>query len=397
MAGTIVVDRIESDSSYTSTINVASKVNFTSGMQIGGQDTTFGGMRNRIINGAMMISQRGTSFSGLTDGNNGAYSLDRWTWSETGTSTGVQTLSQDTTSPPTGFINSLKVLTTTAHAVGSGNGYNISQWIEGLNVADLGWGTASAATVTVSFWVKSSLTGTFAGGLVNAAFDTSYVFNYTISAANTWEKKTVIIPGPTSGTFPTDNGRSFRLIFDLGAGSTYQTATTNAWISANVYSTSGSQSVVGTLNATFNITGVQLEKGSAASAFEYRQYGQELALCHRYFTAFVADGGIDNFAPLAIGRWYEGTSAQFFFTMPTQMRYPPTLDALATTAVGTFAVNTGGGFNAVVITGMSLNERSYSTATVSIGYSTGGQTTGQATTLYCDNTDFARIGFTAEL
>jgi hypothetical protein len=289
------------------------------------------GFKNKIINGAMMISQRGTSFSGLTDGNNGSYSLDRWTWSETGTSTGIQTLSQDTTSPPTGFINSLKVLTTTAHAVGSGNGYNIGQWIEGLNVADLGWGTASASTVTVSFWVKSSLTGTFAAGLSNAAFDTVYVFNYTISAANTWEKKTVTISGPTSGTFPTDNGRSFRLVFDLGTGSTYQTGTTNAWISSNAWSTSGAQSVVGTLNATFNITGVQLEKGTTASTFEFRSYTTELQLCQRYFE-IVGNGqytflvGTTNSA--------SGNEWDYFFKFMVQKRSNP-----SATVVGSWAYN----------------------------------------------------------
>jgi hypothetical protein len=295
------------------------------------------GFKNKIINGAMMISQRGTSFSGLTDGNNGSYSLDRWTWSETGTSTGIQTLSQDTTSPPTGFINSLKVLTTTAHAVGSGNGYSIGQWIEGLNVADLGWGTAAASTVTVSFWVKSSLTGTFAGGFGNSEFDRSYVFNYTISAANTWEKKTVTIPGPTSGTFPTDNGRSFRLIFDLGAGSTYQTGTTNAWISANAYSTSGAQSVVGTLNATFNITGVQLEKGTTASSFEFRSYGKELMLCQRYYQRFENSSDVTD--SVATGTVW--TSTIFFMVLPyiTTMRATPTGSYSGVTAL-TLLVNT---------------------------------------------------------
>jgi hypothetical protein len=324
----------------TATPNVTSVV-FSDGSVISSGSQ---GFKNKIINGHMMISQRGTSFSGLTDGNNGAYSLDRWTWSETGTSTGVQTLSQDTTSPPTGFINSLKVLTTTAHAVGSGNGYNIGQWIEGLNVADLGWGTASASTVTVSFWVKSSLTGTFAAGLENAAFDTSYVFNYTISAANTWEKKTVTITGPTSGTFPTDNGRSFRLVFDLGTGSTYQTATTNAWISGNAWSTSGAQSVVGTLNATFNITGVQLEKGTTASSFEYRSFGAELQLCQRYFQSY---GPYGNGSILAVGNTFGASSGTFAFQFYMPMRTTPgtiTLPAAGQSSGQITVLNKGGGY-----------------------------------------------------
>lgn len=347
----------------TATPNVTSVV-FSDGSVISSGSQ---GFKNKIINGAMMISQRGTSFSGLTDGNNASYSLDRWNWSETGTSTGVQTISQDTVSPPAGFINSLKVLTTTAHAVGSGNGYNISQWIEGLNVADLGWGTASAATVTVSFWVKSSLTGTFAGGLVNAAFDTSYVFNYTISAANTWEKKTVTIPGPTSGTFPTDNGRSFRLIFDLGTGSTYQTATTNAWISANVYSTSGSQSVVGTLNATFNITGVQLEKGSTASSFEFRSYGKELMLCQRYLPYWKFDGSSQIFT----NSFVMSTTASGVFSVasPVPTRVAPT--GVTVSSASHFAASEGDSgitfnnfsFHSGSYTGMAITWGSGSTKT----------------------------------
>jgi len=320
MAGTLTVDTIQSDSSYVSTLNVASKMNFAAGMQIGGQDTTFGGMRNRIINGAMMVSQRGTSFSGLTDGYNATYALDRWAWQETGTSTGVQTISQDTTSPPVGFINSLKVLTTTAHAVGSGNAYGIFQHIEGLNIADLDWGKATAKPITVSFWVKSSLIGTFSGSIKNGAnFDRSYVFNYTINSANTWEYKTVTIPGDTTGTWPTDNTRGIMLNFDLGTGSTYQ-GTANTWTAVNNASTSGSQSVVGTLNATWNITGVQLEKGSAASAFENRQYGQELALCQRYCVAYNTVSG----QPVAIfGATSASTGAAYVY-LPVTPRVNPT-------------------------------------------------------------------------
>jgi hypothetical protein len=275
----------------------------------------YDGYKNRIINGAMVISQRGTTFSGLTDGNNATYTVDRWAWQETGTSTGVQTVTQDTSSP-TGYINSLKVLTTTIQAVGAGNSYGVYQWIEGLNTADLAWGTASAATVTLSFWVRSSLTGTFAGGLRNDGFDRTYIFNYTINVANTWEQKTVTITGSLTGTWLTTNGRGIGISFDLGTGSTYQT-TANAWAAGNYFSTSGAQSVIGTLNATFYITGVQLEKGSTATSFDYRPYGTELALCKRYYNS--------------IPQYWQGSSAGigqgqgWTWTFPVTMRATPAI------------------------------------------------------------------------
>ena len=396
MAGTIVVDRLESDSSYTSTINVASKVNFSAGMQIGGQDASFSGMRNRIINGNMTISQRwGTSAN--TPASGVTYTVDRWHLNLSQASKVSFQQDAGAVSPPVGFKDYIGMTSLSAYSVISSDYATLRQSIEGYNVADLEWGTANAKTITLSFWVRSSLTGTFGGTINNANYSRSYPYTYTINSANTWEYKTVVIPGDTTGTWQSTNEAGIQIGFGFGTGSAQLQPATGSWYNGTALGATGQTNLLGTNGATFYVTGVQVESGSVATAFEYRQFGQELALCQRYFTAFVADGGIDNYAPLAIGRWYEGTSAQFFFTMPTQMRYPPTLDATSTTAVGTFAVNTGGTFNAVVITGMALNERSYSTATVSIGYSTGGQTAGQATTLYCDNTDFARISFTAEL
>jgi hypothetical protein len=291
----------------------------------------------------MRIAQRGTSFSGLTDGYNSTYALDRWGWQETGTSTGVQTISQDTTSPPVGFINSLKVLTTTAHAVGSGNAYGIFQHIEGLNIADLDWGKATAKPITVSFWVKSSLTGTFSGSIKNGAnFDRSYVFNYTINSANTWEYKTITIPGDTTGTWPTDTGRGIMLLFDLGTGATYQ-GTANTWTAGNLSSTSGSQSVVGTLNATWNITGVQLEKGSAASAFEQLQYGHQLALCYRYFQSYTYTSG----SVVLVGNTFGTAAGTFAFTFIMPMRTTPGTITIPTLGNGSgqwAVLNKAGGY-----------------------------------------------------
>jgi hypothetical protein len=236
------------------------------------------GFRNRIINGAMVIDQRNAGAS-VTMSAAVVYLVDRW-WSFEDTD-GTMTAQQSSTAP-TGFTNSLLCTTTVADAsLGATQRVVISQAIEGFNIADLGWGTASAQTVTLSFWVRSSLTGTFGGAIKNAT-NRSYPFNYTINAANTFEYKTITIAGDTSGTWLASNGVGMNVNFGLGVGSTYS-GTAGAWAAADYNSATGATSVVGTNGATFYITGVQLEKGSTATSFDYRPYGTELALCQRYY------------------------------------------------------------------------------------------------------------------
>jgi hypothetical protein len=253
------------------------------------------GFRNRLINSDMRIAQRGTSFAGLTNGSSNTYTLDRWVWGESGTSTAVQTVSQDS-SAPAGFVNSLKVLTTTAQALlAAGNGYKVGQLIEGFNTADLGWGTANAQTVTLSFWVRSSLTGTFGGFLRNSALNRYYVYSYSINSADTWEYKTVTITGDTTGTWLTNNGAGIDVRFSFGTGSDYLT-TPGSWGATRFEAPTGQVNVAGTLNATFYITGVQLEAGSVATPFERRPYGTELALCQRYYEAGAVRGPTSVYA-----------------------------------------------------------------------------------------------------
>jgi hypothetical protein len=248
----------------------------------------YNGFKNRIINGAMVIDQRNAGAS-VAAGN--AYTLDRWLV-RTDTATGNTT--QQSTTVPTGFKNSLIVTIGTGAAPASGGRNYIQQPIEGLNVYDFAWGTASAATVTLSFWVRSSLTGTFGGALQNSAGDRSYPFTYTISAANTYEQKTVTIAGDTTGTWLTTNGVGVILYIGLGNGSTFN-GTAGAWAAADYRSATGATNVVATSGATFYITGVQLEKGSTATSFDYRPYGTELALCQRYFEKnFPADVAPQN-------------------------------------------------------------------------------------------------------
>jgi hypothetical protein len=238
------------------------------------------GFVNRIINGDMRIAQRGTA--AVTSSSGAQFPIDRFFIIKDTATTAVMTAEQSTTAP-VGFVNSVKVTTTTAQAVLAATDYHrFAQNIEGLNVADLGWGTANAKTVTLSFWVRSSLTGTFGGSLGNSAWNRTYPFTYTISAADTWEQKSVTIAGDTSGTWLTTNGIGLRVDFGLGVGTTYS-GTAGAWAGALYISATGATNVSGTLNATWYITGVQLEVGSVATPFERRPYGTELALCQRYY------------------------------------------------------------------------------------------------------------------
>lgn len=243
-------------------------------------DSTFNGyLRNRIINGAMMIDQRNAGASvTLTSG--GIYTLDRWQGFED--TDGTMT-AQQSSNAPTGFSNSLICTTTVADSSLSSAQYAIiRQPIEGLNVTDLAWGTSSASTISVSFWVRSTLTGTFGGAIQNSAQNRSYAFTYTIIGANTWEYKTVQIPGDTTGTWLTTNGIGLTLVFGLGVGSGFS-GTAGSWTGADIRSATGATSVIGTLNATWQITGVQVEDGSVATPFERRMYGTELMLCQRYY------------------------------------------------------------------------------------------------------------------
>jgi hypothetical protein len=239
------------------------------------------GFKNRIINGAMVIDQRNAGAS-VTPTTSGSYTLDRWQVSLSQASKFSVQQDAGAVTPPVGFSDYLGVTSLSAYTVGASERFLISQQIEGYNVADLGWGTANAKTITVSFWVRSSLTGTFGGAISNNDGTRSYPYSYTISSANTWEQKSITIAGDTTGTWLTTNGSGIILRFSLGTGSTLS-GTAGAWAGSNFTSATGATSVVGTNGATFYITGVQLEVGSTATNFEVRDYGRELILCLRYY------------------------------------------------------------------------------------------------------------------
>jgi hypothetical protein len=242
----------------------------------------FVNMKNRIINGAMVIDQRNAGAS-VTLTSADTYTLDRWQFGSSQSSKYSCQQNAGSVTPPVGFSNYLGITSLSAYTVGSAETFNLIQRIEGFNTADLNWGTANAKTVTLSFQVYSSLTGTFGGAITNSAFNRSYPFSYTISTANTWEQKSITITGDTAGTWiGATNGAGLVLRFSMGTGSTLS-GTAGAWSASGLISATGATSVVGTNGATFYITGVQLEVGSTATSFDYRSIGTELQLCQRYF------------------------------------------------------------------------------------------------------------------
>ena len=312
------------------------------------QDTQaqYTGFKNRIINGAMMIDQRNAGASVTPANGANTYTLDRWGVAVNQSS--KLTVQQSTTAPA-GFTNSLLITSSSAYSLASTDYFVLAQRVEGFNTADFAWGTANAQPVTVSFKVRSSLTGTFGGVIRNSASNRFYPFSYTINSANTFEDKTVTLVGDTTGTWLTNNGTGLELIFSVGVGSAYS-GTAGAWTSSFALSTTGATSVVGTNGATFYITGVQLEKGSTATSFDYRPYGTELQLCQRYFQ--IEKGGY-GYANVGASAWVRtGTTfiASQKHTVP--MRAQPTGvslgawyagDAGATNyQIGTVTVTVGG-------------------------------------------------------
>jgi hypothetical protein len=279
----------------------------------------------------MVIDQRNAGAS--VTPTNAQYLVDRWMARLSQASKFSAQQNAGAVTPPVGFTNYLGATSLSAYSVTSTDEFGLRQRIEGLNIADLGWGTASAATVTLSFWVRSSLTGTFGGALRNGAGNRSYPFSYTIAAANTWEQKSITIAGDTSGTWLTTNGIGIEAFFSLGAGSTVS-GTAGAWAASGLISVTGATSVVGTNGATFYITGVQLEKGSTATSFDYRPYGTEEALCQRYYLQQA----------VSVGTSYNGNGASVgqgsYIAFKVKMRGSPTISFTNISASNTNTDNT---------------------------------------------------------
>ena len=292
--------------------------------------------KNKIINGAMTISQRNaTAYIGNTTAV--VYSIDRWNIYGSVATKFLSQQNAGSVTPPVGFSHYLGITSQSAYSVTANNTFQLQQQIEGFNSSDLAWGTASAKTVTLSFWVRSILTGTFGGSLSNSSVNYAYPFSYTIASANTWTKISITITGPTAGTWiGGTTGIGIRVYFGLGVGSTYS-GSAGSWAAADYRSATGATSVVGTSGATFYITGVQLEAGSSATEFEHRPYGTELQLCQRYYQQPL-ESGLDFFAGYFVnGNYGPGV----FDTWVVEMRATPTvvLTLGSLNAVGSVSVN----------------------------------------------------------
>ena len=347
------------------------------------------GFKNRIINGAIMIDQRNAGANVSIQTTTG-YTIDRWATITSQNSKYSVQQNAGAVTPPAGFTNYLGVTSSSTYSVLSSDLFHVSQIIEGYNIADLSWGTASASYVTLSFKVYSSLTGTFGGSLQNSANTRSYPFTYTISLANVWTTISVTIPGDTSGTWLTTNGVGIRVYFGLGIGSTYS-GTAGAWAGADYRGATGATSVVSTSGATFYITGVQFEKGQQATSFDYRPFGTELALCQRYYYKQQAVGTADFFGN---GHCTGTTTVVAKSSYPVLMRTSP----IALEQTGT-AANYSVYFGAGTTTNCSSVPAFVAASTwngLSVFTIASGLTTGQGAFMRSNNAA-AYLGWSAEL
>ena len=284
-----------------------------------------GGNKNKIINGSMIVSQRGTSFAAA----NNIYTLDRFRIQ--GSHDGAVTVTQSSTSPD-GFPKSLKVDVTTADAsIASGQYLQLVNKVEAQDLQDLAYGTSSAKTITVSFYVRSNLTGTYTFAMQQPDGSNRQMSQtYTINSANTWERKTFTFAGDTSGVINDDNGKGFDIYWNLAIGSQYTTGTSRAAWTANADADFAAGHTANLLSSTSNefyLTGIQLEVSSVVTEYDHRSFGQELALCQRYYYKHTEGNGKD----IGVGTYYRATLFAFSLKFPVSMRTAPSLDYVSGT------------------------------------------------------------------
>jgi len=345
--------------------------------------------KNRIINGAMVIDQRNAGASISTASATNTYTLDRWQTNYSQTSKYTIQQNAGAVTPPIGFKNYLGITSSSAYSVVAGDFFLLRQKIEGFNIADLGWGTANAKTITLSFQVYSSLTGTFGGSLNNNGDSRSYPFTYTVSTANTWTSISVTIAGDTSGTWEATTSTGIAVTFGIGVGTTYS-GTAGSWSGSTYYSATGATSVVGTNGATFYITGVQLEVGTQATTFDYRSYGTELSLCQRYYQQF---GNQTSGSGIFGSGYIDGTTqGRIYMALKVTMRSAPTVSVSS-------ASHFSNQNNSVTVAGTSFS--TYKQTADSIAYiltsSSGGMSAGQGCLIIDNSTTSAAVYCTSEL
>ena len=372
------------------TVGTDQSVALAGNLTVTGTTTTTGyinvpntfGFKNRIINGAMVIDQRRAGASVTpADGN---YLVDRWLASLSAASKYSVQQNAGSVTPPAGFTNYLGVTSLSAYSVGAAESFSLIQFIEGFNVFDFGFGAAGASTVTLSFWVRSSLTGNFGGALTNGAVNRSYPFSFSINAANTWEQKSITIAGDTTGTWATNNTSGMGVWFSLGAGSS-TTGTANVWAASGLRAPTGSVSVVGTNGATFYITGVQLEKGSTATSFDYRPYGTEFQLCQRYYEQW----NVTSATYLALGMAYAASDLRTVLQFQVPKRAAATASFSGTVNFTTASISKS-------VTSFSFDGTSVNSTLMYNGSQTG-LTVGQALQIQAPGGSSATLTFSAEL
>jgi hypothetical protein len=339
-------------------------------------------LKNRIINGDMRIDQRNNGAS-ITP-TSGQFCVDRWLADLTQASKYSTQQNAGSVTPPVGFSNYLGATSLSAYSVLAGDYFVLQQRIEGFNMADLDWGTANAKAVTLSFWVRSSLTGTFGGALLNNGNNQNYPFSYTISSANTWTQISITIQGPTSGTWLATNGTGIKVIFSLGTGTSYS-LTPGTWTGSLALSATGATSVVGTNGATFYITGVQLEQNTSATPFERRLYNQELANCQRYCLRLNSG---NFYTPYGFVTNTSSTGGLMVVTFPTTMRATPTLTTTGPNRIISGSVNNS-------VSSISLGDGG--PTAVYCDYVSTGLTIGQSGFIGANGSTSANLLFAAEL
>jgi hypothetical protein len=334
----------------------------------------------------MVMSQRNGTSAVTIDGG-ASYTLDRYLCQDN--TDGSYTVAQSSVAPA-GFTNSLLVtITGTDSSLTTTQFGRIVQRIEGFNVADLGWGTANAKTVTLSFWVRSSVTGTFSGALLNNDGNRIYTFTYTINAANTWEYETITIAGDTTGTWTTNNTTGIELNLSIGAGPD-RTVAAGSWGTSLAYAATGQTNLFATNGATFYITGVQLEVGTQATSFEYRQYGTELALCERYFAKFSGTTSVSLYTNFAVGFGTSSTLVAGQLWLPVDMRALPTLTYSGSLRCADESTNPA-------ISNLILNTQNTSTKSVQLLATSTGITQFRPYFIGGSNSATANVSFSAEL
>jgi hypothetical protein len=358
--------------------------NGTDSAKLYGVSMRYGGTGwvNRIINGDMRIDQRNAG-AAVTSG----FPVDRWKQDKTTGASFSYQRNAGGVAPPAGFTNYLGCTSTDAYPPATNTTVTIRHYIEGFNTADFAWGTTDAKTVTLSFWVRTSVAGAHSGHVSGAGALRAYVFSFTVSSANTWEYKTITIPGDTSGTWVTDNGLGALVGFNLGTGTGTFGTTTTGWQAGNLVGLTTAVQVSATNGATLYITGVQLEAGSVATPFERRPYGTELALCQRYYYRIFSTYFANS---------YNATTAavRALLKFPVTMRASPTTLEQSGTATDYQVTVAGASINCSVVPAFDSASTENATYTFTVA---SGLTSGQGSITRPANVANGFLAWSAEL